>query len=122
MIRVKSGENILYATLSERESVASPVYSLKLTSKENKSNPKTVTPTDLSVAGERVNKLRIEVVTDSNLEDLPNGLVFLNGGDYLYEIRNNEDKLLEKGVLMYDTTLQSEDYTDNNVTEKVYNG
>jgi len=120
MLRVKLGVNILYATLSEREVVASPVYEMVITPIEAKTNAKTLVPTDLSVAGKRVNEIEIELVATVNTEDLPNGKVFLTGGDYHYKI-SDQNNTLETGVLRYDTEIDQSEYS-NSITEKVYNG
>lgn len=120
MLVVNLGLNTLYATLSERESVASPIYSMELTPIENKSNKKTIVPTDLSVVGERVNKIQIEVTDDQNLEDLPNGIVHLIGGDYIYRI-SDQNKTLEIGELRFNTELDQSEYNGNQATETVYN-
>lgn len=115
------GENVLYATLSERESVASSLYVMKLTPTENKKNPITLKPIDVTVAGDRVNKIKITLVPSVAQQNLPQSLVFLEGGDYIYEIFNDVGQLLEKGMLQYNTTVPQTQYS-NNVTEKVYHG
>jgi hypothetical protein len=121
MLSVKLGINLLYATLSERESVASPVYSMELTPIESKSNKKTLVPTDQSVAGQRVNKIEITITDDPNAEDLPNGIVHLIGGDYIYKIAD-QNITLETGQLKYNTELDQSEYTGNPADETVYNG
>ena len=62
-------------------------------------------------------------------EDLLNGLVYLDKGDYNYTFYNNDTLttdltnavFLEKGLLKYDTDLVSTDY-DSSQTEYIYNG
>lgn len=122
MLNVKTGINLLYATLSERGGVASLVYSMKIIPTEAKTNAKTITLTDLTNVGDRVNKLQMTIVPDVNQEDFPIGKVFLNGGDYIYEIYNQLGDLIEKGMLKFDTTLNQTTYSQNNVIETVYNG
>lgn len=122
MLHVTTGLNILYATLSERESVASSVYVLKLTPTEAKKNFKNIRVTDLTSVGDRVNKLAMTVVATPAEEDFPLGKVHLIGGDYIYEFFNEFGVSLEKGMLRFNTTVDQTNYNGNNVQEKVYDG
>lgn len=122
MLHVNTGINNLYATLSEREGVASLTYVMKIIPTEAKSNPKTINLTDLTNVGDRVNTFQMTVVSDVNQEDFPNGKVFLSGGDYIYEIYNQLDSLIEKGMLKFDTSINQTTYNQNNLIETVYNG
>lgn len=112
----------MHATLSERESVASSVYVMKITPTEAKSNYKNIRLTDLTNVGDRVNKVAMTVVATVAEEDFPLGKVHLTGGDYIYDIYDEFGNHLEKGVLKFDTTVDQTDYNDNNVQETVYNG
>jgi len=114
--------NILHATLSERESVASSVYVMKITPTEAKTNYKNIRLQDLTVVGDRVNKFAMTLVATEADEDFPLGKVHLIGGDYIYDIYDEFGNLLEKGVLKYDTTVTQKNYTQTNVKETVYNG
>jgi hypothetical protein len=125
MINVIIGINKVYATLTERVTVASPFYLLNLI-KIGDNTKKLALVDDLSPL-DRVNTLVLELVTDINLEDLSNGLVYLDAGDYKYEFYQSEDeildltgkKLLESGLLTYNPIIISDQYNTTN-TEKVY--
>ena len=83
---------------------------------------------NITNAGDRVNALSFELVVEAD-EDLLNGLVYLDKGDYNYTFYNNDTLttdltnavFLEKGLLKYDTDLVSTDY-DSSQTEYIYNG
>ena len=125
MIRVNFGNNTVYATLSERAELSNVV--LKLDSLDGVLS-KIFIVSNITNAGDRVNALSFELVVEAD-EDLLNGLVYLDKGDYNYTFYNNDTLttdltnavFLEKGLLKYDTDLVSTDY-DSSQTEYIYNG
>lgn len=125
MLNVNIGINKVSATLSERVTISAPFYILKLIKQEDNTF-QLISVLD-SAPFSRVNQLTLELVISEATEDLPNGLVFLTGGTYKYEFYQSDtsalvitdNKLLESGLLKYDTQLQSTQYNTINI-EKTY--
>lgn len=122
MLHVTAGLNILRATLNERLGVASSVLVMKITPTDDKTNAKNFQVNDLTNPGDRVNTFAMTVVATEAEEDFPLGKVYLIGGDYKYQMYDEFGNLLETGMLRFATAPDQMDYTQNNVTETVYNG
>ncbi len=128
MVNLELGLNNVYVTLSERVELAAPIYLVKITSQNNPTDSKIALLTDISVASERVNNLLLEVVTTS--EDLANGKILLEGGDYTYEFYESADAildvtgkhLLETGMMRYSTPPSMNTYNTNTNGEYTYQG
>lgn len=130
MINLVQGNNQAYVTLSEKVELAAPVFLLKVTSQSNSDDIKIAVVTDSSNNANRTNRIAIEVVTSSGLEDLANGQIYLTGGDYIYEFYESADstldisgkKLLERGYLRYNTEEIETNYSDSSSQDITYNG
>lgn len=122
MLHVTTGLNTLRATLNERLSVASSILVMKLTLADAKTNFKNFRVNNLTQPNDRVNTFAMTVVATEAEEDFPLGKVFLNPGDYLYQMFDEFGNLLESGMLRFNGSPNQTEYTDNTVTEKVYNG
>ena len=120
MINVSLGTNKVYVTLRERVELPTPIFLIGLKAQGNSKDEIILKSDDTNPATKRVNELNIEVVATSGAEDLANGKVFLRGGNYNYRIFESDNpalditdkKLLEQGILRFDTESNTEvDYT-----------
>lgn len=118
MINLILGNNSVFVTLRERAELANADILVELTNRDSKTEPKILKTSDVSLPTDRVNEIDIEVVADSNDQDLPNSKVHLLSGDYTYRIYESDDntlditgkKLLEVGVLNFNTDKTKTEY------------
>lgn len=125
MLHVKIGVNKVSVTLSERVTLFSPYYLLRLTN-VNDNSIKIISTLDQAV-GSRVNLMKFTLIDNLASEDLENGILYLSKGTYKYEFFEaltdsliiTDNNLLETGLLLFDVDSDSTIYTTNN-TEIVY--
>lgn len=128
MLNLKLGNNELTVTLKDRITIAVPVILMRLQYTQGSTIVKIVKVDDVNSAAAKANKLQLELVAAQGAEDLANGKVFLEGGDYNYEIYESPDAVLtvagknrlEKGLAKYDTDTNVEADYDDVPTEKFY--
>lgn len=122
--------NTVYVTLSERVTLAAPVFLVKIMPQGNPNAFKVVRVLDVSTKLDRVNAIQIEVKATEEAEDLDNGAIYLTGGDYKYEFYESSDTVrdidgktfLEDGQMVFDTVETSTTYTVGTNERKSYEG
>ena len=85
MILLNYGINQLYLTISELNTINNPIYYIDITDETTKLTQR-VTILDTSLYAIRYNQFQLIVVDDYELEDLANGIVYLNEGKHTYKV------------------------------------
>ena len=85
MLLLKLGINQIYVTISELNTINNPVYTL-IIKEETTHIEKSIIILDTSTNAIRYNKFQVELVNDPAMEDLANGIVYLNEGKHNYTI------------------------------------
>ncbi len=125
MINVSFGNNEKTVTLKDRIDIE-PVFLIMYLGFTGQNDfEKTLQVVDQSSANCKANEIVFELV-DEGSEDLSAGKVYLIGGNYNYQIYQSDapgvditgKKLLEQGLLRYDTETFTEDSLDAEETEK----
>jgi len=83
MIKLNLGINQLYLTISELNTINNPIYYIDITDETTKLTER-ATILDTSIYANRYNQFQLEVVNDINLQDLANGVIYLNSGKHTY--------------------------------------
>lgn len=130
MINVVLGTNKVYVTLRERVELLTPIFLVGLKAKGDSNAEIILKSIDTNPATKRVNELNIEVVDDIVDQDLANGKVLLKGGNYNYRIFETDNpalditgkKLLEQGILRYDTEANTDINYNKTDTDFTYGG
>lgn len=85
MILLNYGVNQMYLTISESNTFDNPLYFIDITD-ETVNDTKRVTILDTSIYATRYNQFEIEVTNNYSLQDLDNGVVYLNEGRHKYNV------------------------------------
>jgi len=85
MIKLNLGINQLYLTISELNTINNPIYYIDITDETTKLTER-ATILDTSIYANRYNQFQLEVVNDINLQDLANGVIYLNSGKHTYSV------------------------------------
>ena len=128
MIYLNEGANMVPVTLRDRIKLASPNILVKLEYTQASSHTKILLAIDSSQTSDRVSLLGIELVTNPNDEDLPNGKVYLQSGNHHYTIYESDTTALDidgkceltRGILRYDVDHSDGDDYERDITEIVY--
>ena len=128
MLNLKAGNNALHVTLNERITLVRPVILLRLEHTQSSSDVKIIKVLDSSLPTDKANIIALELVANQASEDLDNGKVFLRIGDYLYQIYESPDSILditgktrlEQGLAKFDEPTNVDNIYDDTPDEKIY--
>jgi len=85
MISLNYGVNQMYLTISESNTFDDALYTIDIID-ETVNDVKRVAILDTSLYATRYNQFEIEVTDDYSLQDLNNGVVYLNEGKHIYNV------------------------------------